>query len=129
MSKHVKRFAATAFVTLSLVAAYGTSTAAPEAVLKLAHDQKPDDGYGPGVAKFVEILQQKVGDKVKIDVFDNGVLGNERDVTEGLTLGSQEMSVTTFGVLTNYEPKLAVMNLPFIFQDWDQVNAVLNQGI
>ncbi|QAA94459.1 TRAP transporter substrate-binding protein [Pollutimonas thiosulfatoxidans] len=129
MSKQVKRLAATAFVAISLVAGYGTSSAAPEAVLKLAHDQKPDDGYGPGVAKFVEILQQKVGDRVKIDVFDNGVLGNERDVTEGLTLGSQEMSVTTFGVLTNYEPKLAVMNLPFIFKNWGQVNAVLNQGV
>jgi len=103
--------------------------AASPVTLKLAHDQLPGQGYSLGVDKFVELLKEKVGDRVQIQVFDNGVLGNERDVTEGLDLGTQEMSITTFGVLTNYEPRLSVMNLPFIFSDWKQVNAVLDGGV
>ena len=130
MLKRLSLVFSAVFAVASLTAVSGSSFAAPAPiVLKLAHDQKPDQGYGPGVAKFVEILKQKVGDKVEIQVFDNGVLGNERDVTEGITLGSQEMCITTLGVLTNYEPQLGVMNLPFIFNDWNQVNAVLTKGI
>ncbi|MDQ2084175.1 TRAP transporter substrate-binding protein [Xanthobacteraceae bacterium Astr-EGSB] len=125
MSRTISRLIAAAFA----IAALTVGTTGHADVLKLAHDQKPDQGYGPGVAKFVEILKQKVGNKVEVQLFDNGVLGNERDVTEGLTIGSQEMCVTTFGVLTNYEPQLAVMNLPFIFSDWKQVNATLTTGV
>lgn len=129
MLREIGRTALAALAAASLLVASASSLAASPVTLKLAHDQLPDQGYGPGVAKFVELLKEKVGDQVVIQVFDNGVLGNERDVTEGLTLGTQEMSITTFGVLTNYEPRLAVMNLPFMFQSWDQVNTVLNGGV
>lgn len=130
MSRMVSCLTAAAFAMAGLAVGSGTADAASDpVVLKLAHDQKPDQGYGPGVAKFVEILKQKVGDKVEIQVFDNGVLGNERDVTEGLTLGSQDMCITTFGTLTNYEPTLAVLNLPFMFGNWTQLNNVLASGV
>lgn len=129
MLREISRTALAAFAAASLLVASAPSFATSPVTLKLAHDQLPDQGYGPGVAKFVELLKEKVGGQVTVQVFDNGVLGNERDVTEGLTLGTQEMSITTFGVLTNYEPRLAVMNLPFMFRDWNQVNHVLRDGV
>ena len=115
---------------LALILALAFSAAAGEKfVLKLAHDQKPDQGYGPGVARFVEILKEKAGDAVEIQVFDNGVLGNERDVTEGITLGSVEMCITTLGVMMNYEPLMGAINLPFLFDGWDQVNSMFERGV
>lgn len=123
------RFMAIICGLLLVLALAPGAQAADKFVLKLAHDQKPDQGYGPGVTKFVELLKEKAGDKIEIQVFDNGVLGNERDVTEGITLGSVEMSITTLGVMTNYEPRMELINLPFLFSDWKQVNAVFENDI
>ncbi len=117
-----------ATVALALVVAV-SAMAGEKFVLKLAHDQKSDQGYGPGVSRLVELLKEKAGDKIEIQVFDNGVLGNERDVTEGITLGSVEMSITTLGVMTNYEPRLGIINLPFLFSDWKQINSVFERGV
>ncbi|MDK2879430.1 MAG: TRAP-type transport system periplasmic protein [Thermoanaerobacteraceae bacterium] len=98
-------------------------------VLKLAHDQQPNQGYGIGVNKMVQEVKDKTNGKVEIQVFDRGVLGNERDVVEGLKMGTIDMAIITAGTLTNFEPKMAAINMPFIFRDWDHVNKALEGSI
>ncbi|QGP93696.1 hypothetical protein MGLY_31180 [Neomoorella glycerini] len=104
-------------------------TSSDKIVLRLAHNQMPDQGYGLGVAKFVDLVRQKTNGKVEIQVFDQGKLGDERDVTEGLNLGTVDMAITSIGVMTNYNPELSAIVMPFIFRDYDHVEKVMGSGI
>jgi len=95
--------------------------------ISLAHNQTPDAGYGIGVAKLKELLAEK-DPRIQLDVYDNGTLGNERDVIEGNQLGTVDVAITSFGVVSNFAALTAVMNLPFMFKDFDAVEAALNNS-
>ncbi|MDN5344085.1 MAG: hypothetical protein PWQ18_196 [Clostridia bacterium] len=133
-------------ITALLVAACGGNSAGKQAadqkagdnskqgnsdkiVLRLAHNQMPDQGYGLGVAKFVDLVKQKTNGKVEVQVFDQGKLGDERDVTEGLNLGTVDMAITSIGVMTNYNPELSAIVMPFIFRDYGHVEKVMESGV
>ena len=107
----------------------GTEAPAPAAdgetyTISIAHNQTPDTGYGVGVAKLKELLAEKEP-RIQLEVFDNGVLGNERDVFEGNQLGTVDVAITSIGVVSNFAPLPGVMNLPFMFKDFESVEAAI----
>lgn len=97
--------------------------------IRIAHNQQSDQGYGIGVAKMKEILEEKAGDRIELQIFDNGVLGNERDVTEGLKMGTVDMCITSVGVASNFEPTLAAINLPFLVKNNEHLNNIVESNL
>jgi tripartite ATP-independent transporter DctP family solute receptor len=79
---------------------------------------------------FAELVSQKSGGRIKIQVFPAAQLGDEKTVYQGLQIGSVDMcrgntnSMVDFGV-----KKLTLFGLPFIFRDRDHLWKVLNSEI
>ncbi|MDR1586007.1 MAG: TRAP transporter substrate-binding protein [Treponema sp.] len=79
---------------------------------------------------FAELVKQKSGGRITIQVFPAGQLGDEKTVYQGLQIGSVDMcrgntnSMVDFGV-----KKLTLFGLPFIFRDRDHLWKVLNSEI
>jgi tripartite ATP-independent transporter DctP family solute receptor len=48
-----------------------------------------------------------------------GQLGDERDMTEGIRMGTIDMIVTANGMVTNFVPEAVVFDLPYLFEDQD----------
>lgn len=96
-------------------------------VAKFAHALSPQSPYQTGAEKFKELVEEKTGGKVVIEIYPNGQLGAERDLFEGLKLGTVEFAVGGMGVLSQaYEPKLEVFGLPFMFESREEVYEVLD---
>ena len=96
-------------------------------VAKFAHALSPQSPYQTGAEKFKELVEEKTGGKVVIKIYPNGQLGAERDLFEGLKLGTVEFAVGGMGVLSQaYEPKLEVFGLPFMFESREEVYEVLD---
>lgn len=69
------------------------------------------------VMRMAELLEKKTNGRAKIDVFTDGKLGNEREVAEGVRVGTVEL-VATLGLgLGSYVPAVAVVELPFTSVD------------
>ena len=100
----------------------GLTALADDYTISIAHNQTSETGYGIGVGKLQELLAEKAPN-VTLEVFDNGTLGQERDVFEGCQLGTVDISITSIGVTSNFAPLLGVINLPFLFKDYDAVEA------
>jgi len=58
-------------------------------------------------------------------VYPNSQLGNERDLMEGLQLGTVQMAEVSGGVMSTFVPETGVFSLPFVFRDWDHLDKVL----
>ncbi len=95
-------------------------------VLKLGHAVAPEHPYHLGAVKFSELVAQRTGNKVKIDVYPSTQLGNERDMVEGLQLGTIDLVVTSTGPLGGFVPKMFVVDLPFLFRDREHAYKVLD---
>ena len=97
--------------------------------LKLGHAVTPIHPYHLGAVRFSERVAQRTGNRVKIDVFPSTQLGNERDMVEGLQLGTIDLVVTSTGPVGGFVPNMFVVDLPFLFRDREHAYKVLDGPI
>jgi len=97
--------------------------------VRLAYVTQTTHSFGAGARAFIEKLSELTGDRYKVQEFPAGALGGERENIEQLQIGALEASVTTSGVLANFVPALGVVDVPFLFRDFDHAHAVLDGEI
>jgi tripartite ATP-independent transporter DctP family solute receptor len=126
MSNPYRKPLVQAVLALALLVAGSCVLAAP-VVLKLGHvsGSDPKDNWQAGATKFAELVEAKSKGEVKVQVFPSSQLGNDRDMAEGMRLGSVDFSLNA-GVLSNFEPRLGLLELPYIFRDAEHMRKVLN---
>lgn len=113
----MKKFSRIMCFALVIVMAVGTMAFAADVTLKLGHIADPKNPYAQGGQKFAELVSEKSDGAMEIQVFPSSQLGNQRDLVEGLTLGTVDMCLSSSAVLGNFLPQIAVFDLPFIFRD------------
>lgn len=113
----MNRFSRIVCIALVALFAFGTVALAADVTLKLGHIADPKNPYAQGAQKFADLVSEKSGGTMEIQVFPSSQLGNQRDLVEGLTLGTVDMCMSSSAVLGNFLPKVAVFDLPFIFRD------------
>lgn len=97
--------------------------------LKAGHAVAESHPYHLGLIKFAELINKKTNGQIKIDVYSNGQLGSERDMIEGLQIGTLDLLVTSTGPLPNFMPEIGVLDLPFLFRNKPHVYKVLDGDI
>ncbi len=102
------------------------SEPAKQIVLKAGHSVAPTHPYHLGLEKFAQLIEERTGGKVKIEIFHSNQLGNERDMIEGLQMGTVDMVVSSTGPIGGFEPKMLVVDLPFLFRDREHAYKVLD---
>ena len=118
------------FSLVTLAGCGGTSTksdagsAKKPITLKLGHIQSETDLWQLGAKKFAELVEKKTNGEVKVQVFPNSTIGNDRDMTEGLQMGSVDFALVA-GVLGNFEPSLQIMEMPYLFKDEAHLRKVI----
>jgi tripartite ATP-independent transporter DctP family solute receptor len=102
--------------------------AAEKISLKFGHVLAPTHPYNLGAQKFAEILKNNKDVNVDVEVFHSSQLGNERDLTEGLQLGTVDLALAP-GTVSQFEPRMALFDLPYIFRDREHAYKVLDGPI
>lgn len=97
--------------------------------IRVGHVLAPTHPYNLGLLKFAELVEEKTDGKVKVDVFHSSQLGNERDMIEGLQLGTLEMALISTAPLSSFTTDFLVFDLPFIFKDAPHAREVLDGPI
>lgn len=113
-----------ALMTAVIVAVAFAAPALAQTEIKIGHGHTEQHSFHLAMEKFSELLEEKAPGEYKVTIFANSQLGSEREMQEQLTFGTLEMTVT--GVLGIYEPKLALLELPFLFRDRAHVQAAQN---
>jgi tripartite ATP-independent transporter DctP family solute receptor len=113
----MKRFARILALSVGVIFLLTGTLMAAEVTLKLGHIADPQNPYAQGAQKFADLVAEKSGGTIKVEVYPSSQLGNQRDLVEGLTLGTLDLTMTSTAVLGNFHPQVAVFDLPFIFRD------------
>ena len=95
--------------------------------IKFAHAGSSTHPYSVGINLLTPILEKNSGGAIKLQVFCCAQLGSERELAEGVRLGTINMtSVAAEGALPAWVPELQVFGLPFIIRDRDHIYKVLD---
>ncbi|MCD1627437.1 TRAP transporter substrate-binding protein [Seohaeicola saemankumensis] len=95
----------------------------------VGHALSPTSHYGVGAQAFIDTLTELSGGAFTGEQAPAGQLGGERDMIEGLQIGSLDVVVTSTGPLGNFVPEVFALDLPFLFRDYDHARAVLDGDI
>jgi TRAP-type transport system periplasmic protein len=115
-----------AFIATSMFAASAAMAQFSERNIKMSNGVNEDHPVGAGVKKMQEILTAKSGGKMKLNAFWGGSAGGDLQATQALRAGTQEMVVTSSSPLVGIIKELGVFDLPFLFGNEKEVDAVLD---
>ena len=105
------------------------SIRAAEFDLVEAHTTTQDHPYTLGMVRFAQLVRERTGGRVAVQIHHSRQLGDERQVVEGLQLGTVQLTVTSTGPLGGFVPDMNVVDLPFLFRDSAHAYKVLDGEI
>lgn len=94
--------------------------------IRVSNGVNQDHPVGNGVAKMTACLATKSGGKMKLQAFWGGALGGDLQATQALRSGTQEMVITSTSPLIGILPDLGVFDLPFLFGNEKEADAILD---
>ncbi len=129
VARHKSRLGLGLAIGILLALAPASHGIAAEKTLRFAHMWPPTSGWGRAAQEFADLVAKKTGGKIEIKLFPQGQLGNERENEESLQLGNLDLTFGGPGVLTNFDPKIGIFDMPFMFHGYDHANAVMDGSI
>jgi TRAP-type transport system periplasmic protein len=124
---HMRALLATAavigFASTASVDAYA------QTVIEVGHSTTLDSHYGMGMTRFGEVLEELSGGEMTLLQHPAAALGGERELIEAVQIGTLDMVITSTGPLPNFVPETQVLDLPFLFRDYDHARGVLDGEI
>lgn len=126
-----KRFTRHALVTA--ISALATASMALQAQaatnISLGHTLSSTSHYSVGADAFKETLERLSDGAFTVTEHASGSLGGEREMIEGLQIGTVDVVITSSGPLGNFVPETYVLDLPFLFENYDQARCVLDSEV
>lgn len=92
--------------------------------LRLGHITGESDAWHLGALKFAELVKEKSNGTVEVEVYPSSTLGNDRDLIEGMQMGSVDFALVA-GVLSNFYEPYGILELPYLFRDQEHLENVL----
>ena len=126
MKRHNLVFHAALIVAGTLLAAPSAFAQYSERNIKLSNGVNEDHPVGAGIRRMQEVLNAKSGGKMKIVAFWGGAAGGDLQATQALRAGTQEMVIPSTSPLVGIVKELGVFDLPFLFANEKEADAVLD---
>lgn len=96
-----------------------------EYVIKCAHTDSEQRSIHTAFVNFEKYVEENSGGRIDVQIFPNGQLGGDKDVLDGMQAGTVDMSVMACAVLGSYDQRFNLLDLPFLFKDYDSMTKAI----
>jgi tripartite ATP-independent transporter DctP family solute receptor len=101
----------------------------PEVILKLGHGLDITHPVHKAMVFMAEKVKEKSGGRMRVEIFPNEQLGNEKECIEALQLGYLAMTKTSSAPMEGFVPEMRVFGIPYLFRDAEHFWKVCNGPI
>ncbi len=115
-----------AVVAAAAVLALSAVPAMAVVEIKFGHSGSLEHQYQIGAEQFKKLVEAESKGELKVNIFPQAQLGGERDLAEGVRMGTIEIASVAAGNLAGFVPELQLFGIPFLFPTAKQVYAVLD---
>ena len=105
------------------------SAASAQTVLKLGYATAASSHYGVGSTVFCDDIEKGTQGRYKCQQFPASALGGEREMIEAVQLGTLDLVNTSTGPVGNFVPEVKIVDIPFLFRDYDHARKVMDGPI
>lgn len=117
------------FLGILTLAFLGQSTAAfckAKYVIKFAHLIQVESPQHNAALYFKKLVEERSNGRVEVQVYPAAQLGKMRESTEGVQMGTIEMSLQPTSMLGNFSPAFSIGDVPFLWPNTKILWAILD---
>ena len=94
--------------------------ACAETTIKVGHVLNPDHPWNVALSGLASDLTEQTAGRVVLKIFHSSQLGNEKDLIEGLKMGTIDGALVGGSSFQSLDPKFAIEELPYAFATHEQ---------
>jgi tripartite ATP-independent transporter DctP family solute receptor len=112
---------------MAAAAVLAASAASAQTELTLSTPDPDTSEITIAANKFAELVAEKTGGEVTLNVFPNGTLygGDPSGAVKQIAGGSLDMLLLSTSLYANFNPKFTAISIPYLFDDTEQLRAYL----
>lgn len=96
------------------------SLAQAQTTLRLGHVLADTHSWNIAATGFAKEVAEKTDGRVKVEIFPSGQLGTEKDVIEGMQIGTIQGGIIGSGSFQFVEPKIGIIEMPYAWNSREQ---------
>ena len=98
--------------------------------LKLSHFAASEENQLAILANtFADYVAEESGGAVKVTVYGGGTLGNDQESLDSVIAGTLDCAVNNTPIMSGYDAGLSVLDLPYLFENYDDIYAFLDSDV
>ena len=101
----------------------------PEYIFSYAENQPEDYPTTQGAKYFAKLVEERTDGAIKILINAEGSMGTEAEVIAQLKYGGIDFARVSLSQLSEYVPKMNVLQMPYLYRDSDHMWSVLDGEI
>lgn len=125
MKRYTKKFSLLV-AALVLLLGIASSAMAAKYVIKAGIVAAPTAPYSMAAVEVSKAVKELTKDEVDLQVFPSGQLGNQSDLVQGVVMGTVDIVFSSSAALTQFAPKVQLIDMPFIFRDRAHIYGALD---
>jgi len=94
--------------------------------LSFSHNVTPDHPRGYMIQRFADLVAQRSGGRLVVNVFPGGQLGSDFDVMNQILAGTIDMTAISSPNMSHIVPEIALFDLPYLFFNMEQAQNALH---
>ena len=91
-----------------------TGAWAADFTVKIGHLESTAQSRHVHLEKVAALVKERTNGAVEFQIFPQGQLGQQREMTEGVQLGSLEATVAPAAFLGGFNPAISILDIPFL---------------
>lgn len=120
----------TSLVAAIAAASFGmTQAQAAEYTFSFAHVLIEDTPNGQAALRFKEEVEEKSEGRIQINVLPAAQVGGDVEIIEQIQMGLVDIGIPPTATLGNFEPRMQILDLPFLLPDYDTMVQVLDGDV
>ncbi|WP_445503417.1 TRAP transporter substrate-binding protein [Microvirga sp. G4-2] len=101
-----------------------TSASSAQTVLKLGDIYAQTHSNSLADKRFAELVEKKTNGAVKVEVYLDSTLGNERELAESVIAGTIDIAPSGLSGIGRFVPDAQVLELPYLYRDLKHMQRV-----
>lgn len=116
-------------LTAAMTLAFGGTALAADFTLKVGSPSLPADTNVQAFIYFETLVEGRSDNRIDVQVFHSGQLGDQRDYLESMRMGSLQAGEVTSSVMSSVAEEFEVFNLPYMAHNMGHLRQVLDRGL
>lgn len=101
-----------------------------EIVVKVSNGAaESSPGVQAQLAVFAPQIEEESKGRIGVEIYSGGQLGDDTTATEMVVAGQLEINNTSTAPLVGYVPELGVFDIPFLFEDENEADAIMDSEV